>query len=43
VPRAVEHSPTVEQWLVQSGFATVEHGELVATATGAQVGAAIFT
>jgi hypothetical protein len=42
-PRAVEYSPTVEQWLVQAGFATVEHGELVATAAGAQVGSAIFT
>jgi hypothetical protein len=42
-PRAVEYAPTVDQWLVQSGFATLEHGELVATAAGAQVGAAIFT
>jgi hypothetical protein len=35
------YSPTVDQWLVESGFATLEHGELVATAAGLDVGSAL--
>jgi hypothetical protein len=40
-PRAGERVPTVEAWLVEAGFATLEHGRLVATELGRVVGSAI--
>jgi hypothetical protein len=36
-----ERVPSVDEWLVSSGFATLEHGRLVPTAAGLEVGAAL--
>jgi hypothetical protein len=42
-PRAERRrEPSVEAWLVESGFARRENGELVATAAGRDVATAIF-
>jgi hypothetical protein len=40
-PHAGERVPSVDEWLVESGFATLEDGELVATELGLEVGAAL--
>jgi hypothetical protein len=41
VPDAGERVPSVEAWLVYARFATLEHGELVATPAGLAAGEAI--
>jgi hypothetical protein len=36
-----ERVPSVDEWLLAAGFATLEHGRLVATAAGLDVGSAL--